>query len=75
MYKTLSPNQDGDAIGGTVNLVTKTRWKSQLTISRAKEATRPFRRADVYGVGSGTVGERYRLDKKLGFLFGGDLRS
>lgn len=37
--KTLSANQDGDAIGGSVNLVTKTLVKSQCSRLRVREGT------------------------------------
>ena len=69
--KTLSPSQEGDAIGGSVNLVTK----------RAGE--RPFMSVGVMGgytpVGlggrlnefDGTIGRRFGQEKRLGLLFGG----
>src|SRR5258708_10676668 len=69
--KTLSPSQEGDAIGGSVNLVTK----------RAGE--RPFMSIQTMGgytpVGLGgrlnefdsTIGKRFGRDKRLGLLFGG----
>ena len=69
--KTLSANQDGDAIGGSVNLVTKT------------PAERPT--LDVEGQGgythiiggrwldafNGTFGQRFGNHKEWGFLLGG----
>ena len=69
--KTLSPSQEGDAIGGSVNLVTK----------RAGE--RPFMSLQTMGgytpVGLGgrlnevdsTIGRRFGREKRLGLLFGG----
>ncbi len=69
--KTLSPSQEGDAIGGSVNLVTK----------RAGE--RPFMSIQTMGgytpVGLGgrlnevdsTIGRRFGREKRLGLLFGG----
>src|SRR5467141_3370765 len=69
--KTLSPSQEGDAIGGSVNLVTK----------RAGE--RPFMSLQTMGgytpVGLGgrlnevdsTIGKRFGREKRLGLLFGG----
>jgi TonB-dependent receptor len=69
--KTLSPSQEGDAIGGSVNLVTK----------RAGE--RPFMSFQTMGgytpVGLGgrlnevdsTIGKRFGQEKRLGLLFGG----
>ena len=69
--KTLHANMDGDAIGGSVNLRTKTAGE-QPTIS-------------LFGIGGhtpildgrgvtqfgGTIGQRFGKDKKLGILFGG----
>jgi TonB-dependent receptor len=69
--KTLSPSQEGDAIGGSVNLVTK----------RAGE--RPFMSVGTMGgytpVGlggrlnevDGTIGRRFGHEKRLGLLIGG----
>lgn len=69
--KTLSPSQEGDAIGGSVNLVTK------------KAGERPFASFQTMGgytpVGLGgrlnevdsTVGRRFGTDHRLGLLFGG----
>jgi TonB-dependent receptor len=69
--KTLQANQDGDGIGGSVNLRTKT------------AGDRPY--ATVYGLGGytpilggrgvdqfgGTLGQRFGAKKQLGVLFGG----
>jgi TonB-dependent receptor len=69
--KTLQANMDGDGIGGSVNLKTKTAGK-QPTLS-------------LYGLGGytpiiggrgvtdfgGTVGQRFGKSKRLGLLFGG----
>jgi len=71
LFKTLSADQDADAIGGSVNLVTKT------------PADRPF--ATVTGQGgythtqqgralyqfTGTGGGRFGADKRLGVILGG----
>jgi TonB-dependent receptor len=68
--KTLSANQDADAIGGSVNLVTKS------------PADRPY--VSLLGMGgytpiangrnlfqlAGTAGQRFGADKKFGALFG-----
>ena len=69
--KTLSANQDADAIGGSVNLVTKS------------PADKPY--VTVFGMGGhtpisggrnlyqfdATAGQRFGTDKKFGLLFGG----
>jgi TonB-dependent receptor len=69
--KTLAPNLDGDGIGGSVNMKTKTAGE--------------FPTVNLYGLGGynnilggryndqfgGTVGHRFLRDRKLGILFGG----
>jgi TonB-dependent receptor len=71
VFKTLSANQDGDAIGGTVNLVTKT---------PAEKPTLDFEGQGGYTniVGgrwldafNGTVGQRAGDRKQWGFLMSG----
>jgi TonB-dependent receptor len=69
--KTLSANQEGDAIGGSVNLVTK------------KASDQPY--VTLFGLGghtpidggrnldqfTGTVGKRFGREKRFGIMFGG----
>ena len=69
--KTLAPNIDGDGIGGSVNMKTKTAGE--------------FPTVSLYGLGGynqilggryndqfgGTVGHRFGKDRRLGILFGG----
>ncbi|MEI9976705.1 MAG: TonB-dependent receptor plug domain-containing protein [Ignavibacteriota bacterium] len=69
--KTLAPNIDGDGIGGSVNMKTKTAGE--------------FPTVSLYGIGGynrilggrhndqfgGTVGHRFGRERKLGILFGG----
>jgi TonB-dependent receptor len=66
--KTLSANQDGDAIGGSVNLVTKSAG-DQPTISAFGNGGYTHiidgRHASQYGI---TAGKRYLADKRLGIL-------
>lgn len=65
--KTLSGNQDGDAIGGSVNLVTKTAGETPtITAFGSGGYTHIFdgRHASQYGI---TAGKRY-FNKKLGIL-------
>ena len=66
--KTLSANQDGDAIGGSVNLVTKTAG-DRPTITAFGNGGHTHiidgRHASQYGI---TAGKRYLADKKLGIL-------
>ena len=69
--KTLSANQDAEAIGGSVNLVTKTAGDSPTISINGIGGYTPIlggRGADQFGV---TVGQRFGAQKKLGVLFGG----
>jgi len=69
--KTLSANQDGDAIGGSVNLVTKTaEERPTLYLNGIGGYTPIIGGRSTYGV-DGTVGKRFGSDKKLGVLVGG----
>jgi TonB-dependent receptor len=69
--KTLSASQDGDAIGGSVNLVTRTAGDRPTYSFEGQGGYSPIqggRRLDAF---SGTVGQRFGSSKKLGFLLGG----
>jgi TonB-dependent receptor len=66
--KTLSANQDGDAIGGSVNLVTKTAGDRPTLTAFANDGYTHIidgRHASQYGI---TAGKRYLAGKKLGIL-------
>jgi TonB-dependent receptor len=68
--KTLSANQDGDAIGGSVNLVTKAAERPTFYINGIGGYTpilggRSLTEMDSY------VGERFGKSKKWGILIGG----
>ncbi len=66
--KTLSANQDGDAIGGSVNLVTKSAGDTPTITAFGSSGYTPIldgRHASQYGI---TAGKRYLTDKKLGVL-------
>ena len=68
--KTLSANQDGDAIGGSVNMVTKTAdEKPTLYINGIGGYTPIIGGRSLYEI-DGTVGKRFGASKKLGVLFG-----
>ena len=65
--KTLSANQDGDAIGGSVNLVTKSAGDRPTITAFGNSGYTPIfdgRHASQYGI---TAGKRY-FNKKLGIL-------
>jgi TonB-dependent receptor len=69
--KTLAPNMDGDGIGGSVNLKTKTAGELPTLNLFGIGGYNPImggRGNDQFG---GTVGHRLGKQKKLGILFGG----
>jgi TonB-dependent receptor len=69
--KTLQANQDGDGIGGSVNLKTKTAGDLPTLSLYGLGGYTPIiggRGVDQFG---GTVGQRFGANKKLGLLFGG----
>ncbi len=69
--KTLAPNLDGDGIGGSVNLKTKTAGEFP-TINAFGIAGRDSILGGVRNEQmGGTIGHRFGATKKLGILFGG----
>jgi outer membrane receptor protein involved in Fe transport len=69
--KTLSANQDGDAIGGSVNLRTKTAGElPTLTIEGIGGYT-PIIGGRYTDQFDATVGQRFGAKKKFGILLGG----
>ena len=69
--KTLSANQDGDAIGGSVNLVTKTAEERPTLYLNGIGGYTPIIGGRSAYEFDGTVGKRFGASKKLGILFGG----
>src|SRR5579864_8174673 len=70
LNKTLSANQDGDAIAGSVNLVTKTAGeKATLYLNGIGGYTPIVGGRSLYEV-DGTVGKRFGESKRLGVIFG-----
>jgi TonB-dependent receptor len=68
--KTLSANQDGDAIGGSVNLVTKTAGEKPSISMYGEGGYTPIfngRGVSDFGI---TLGKRFLANKKLGVLGG-----
>jgi TonB-dependent receptor len=66
--KTLSANQDGDAIGGSVNLVTRTAGDAPTITGFGQLGFTPIfddRHASQYGI---TMGKRFLANKRLGVL-------
>ena len=69
--KTLSANQDADAIGGSVNLVTKSPGDQPYLSMLGMGGYTPIaggRRLDQF---AGTFGQRFGEKKRFGVLFGG----
>jgi len=69
--KTLSANQDGDAIGGSVNLVTKRAEDKPTLYINGIGGYTPILGGRGLTEVDGTVGKRFGASKKLGVLFGG----
>jgi TonB-dependent receptor len=69
--KTLSANQDGDAIGGSVNLVTKTAGERPTIYLNGIGGYTPIVGGRTLSEFDGAVGQRFGASKKLGVLFGG----
>lgn len=69
--KTLSPNQDGDAIGGSVNLRTKAAGDQPRLAFEGLGGYTPIIGGRYLNTFNGTAGDRFGKQKKLGVLFGG----
>jgi len=68
--KTLSANQDGNAIGGSVNLVTKTAGERPTLYINGIGGYTPIVGGRTLTEMDSTVGQRFGAQKKLGILFG-----
>jgi TonB-dependent receptor len=69
--KTLAANQDADAIGGTVNLVTKKAGDLPTLKLEGIGGFTPIVNTRYIGLVTGTVGQRFGSDKRFGALFTG----
>jgi TonB-dependent receptor len=69
--KTLSANQDGDAIGGSVNLRTKTAGELPTLGFETIGGFTPIVNTRYIGHISATAGERFGPNKRFGALFSG----
>ena len=68
--KTLSANQDGDAVAGSVNLVTKSaQEKPTLYLNGIGGYTPIVGGRSLYEI-DGTIGKRFGESKRLGVIFG-----
>ena len=71
LYKTLSADQEADAIGGSVNLVTKTPGDRPFaTVSGQAGYTNTQQGRGLYQF-TGTAGGRFGSDKRFGAILGG----
>jgi TonB-dependent receptor len=69
--KTLSANQDADAIGGSVNLVTKKASDAPTLNLEGIGGLTPIVNTRYIGLVQGTVGQRFGASKRFGALFSG----
>lgn len=71
VYKTLQPNQPGDAIGGSVNLETRTAGERPTISIYGSGGFTPIINAVPVAEFGGTVGKRLGADKRLGVIVSG----
>jgi TonB-dependent receptor len=69
--KTLQANMDGDGIGGSVNLVTKTPGERPTVSVSGMGGYTPILGGRSLVETAGTVGQRFGANKRLGLLIGG----
>ena len=69
--KTLSPNQDADAIGGSVNMVTRTPGERPTYNLSGQGGYTPIQGGRTLGGFDGNIGQRFGEGKKFGVIFGG----
>ena len=69
--KTLSPSQEGDAIGGSVNLVTKRAGERPFMSLQTMGGYTPVGLGGRLNEVDGTIGRRFGREKRLGLLIGG----
>jgi len=69
--KTLQANMDGDGIGGSINLVTKTAGERSTMNFSSMAGYTPILGGRGLTENTGTLGQRFGADKRFGILFGG----
>ncbi|HWY44564.1 MAG TPA: TonB-dependent receptor [Candidatus Sulfotelmatobacter sp.] len=69
--KTLQANMDGDGIGGSINLVTKTAGERPTVNVSGMGGYTPIMGGRNLVETASTVGQRFGADKKFGLLIGG----
>jgi TonB-dependent receptor len=68
--KTLSANQDGDAIGGSVNLVTRSAVERPTVTFSGQGGYTPIQGGRWLNAFSGALGQRFGAEKRFGALLG-----
>jgi TonB-dependent receptor len=71
VYKTLAADQDGDGIGGNVNLVTKSALDRPTYTLSGTSGYNAIQNGYWRGGFDGTFGQRFGANKQFGFLLGG----
>jgi TonB-dependent receptor len=71
VYKTLSADRDGDGIGGSANLVTKSAVDKPTYSLSGTAGYNPQQNGFWRGGFDATAGQRFGVNKKLGVLLGG----
>lgn len=69
--KTLQANMDGDGIGGSINLVTKTAGERPTVSVSGMGGYTPIEGGRNLVETAGTLGKRFGVEKKFGLLLGG----
>jgi TonB-dependent receptor len=69
--KTLQANMDGDGIGGSINLVTKTAGERPTISLAGMGGYMPIQGGRTQYETAGTIGKRFGPQKRFGALFGG----
>ena len=69
--KTLQANMDGDGIGGSVNMITKTATERPTVSFTGIGGYTPIINGRGVVESAGTLGQRFGAEKKLGILIGG----
>jgi TonB-dependent receptor len=69
--KTLLPNMDGDAIGGSINLVTRTAGDRPTVSLYGAGGFTPIIKTVPVAEAGGTIGQRFGRDKKFGVIVSG----
>jgi TonB-dependent receptor len=71
IHKTLEANMDGDGIGGSVNLVTKTAGERPTMALSGMGGYMPILGGRSQVETTGTIGRRFGSEKRFGILIGG----